>query len=853
MIRRPSRRPPRRRRRPRRPRPPALVAALALLPPSVPPSLPPPPPLTPPPSTPPLTPAAPPPPSPPSPARSPPAPSIPPSPPPPKSPPPAPPPPSAPPSPAPPPYSPPPPAAALAAQPAVGAAAAHLAAAHAAAASCVMVPMPWLLTDADFSGQTGLIVAAQYAFRPLARLRRGRALVAVAVTGVDYNDYVKFVPVNPACDHLLNARDDEGGTGTTCACQGAEGSTQGGEVRGGSMTLAGGIREYGAHVVCHAYYIEDTYAKPHYYDSDFVPQRAVASTAWHAARSPPQPSATLVHLDTTLGVALPYPGYSHLLVADGAAAPRARGGARSRAAYRPSTPTASARSADHPAAGHLPRLHAFYNELAAAPTRASALFTLQALPAARRHLRRRGVAASVLVNRALFRCPAPHGRLRQAHAPQPRPPTRAPTPRRRATAACSWPTASCCCACSTATCSRTPRPTSCATPSTSRATPAARVQRAGLAQRDRRLPGAEARALRHQRRRRAAGGAQVAHGARRRRRGQRGGARRRDRAAAAHGGQLPRRGRDGQGRRLRGRERRRRRGGHRHGRRGGDRRGRGRGGDRDRADGALPAPLAAARRGRVRGVPRLLERRLRAAGGRADRRGHAAGPGAAAAAAAARAHAALPGSRPRARRPLPPAGVRLVVRYPLEASSRRRCRARSAGRRTSSRPSTWCGCCRRAGAAAAPTRKPRLLPLPDARRGGQRLDGRAARRRVQGVLRLRRGPAGRRARRSRGRDTARLADDPPARGLGRLGLALPPRHDPRERRAGRLGLDLPSSARAARSRCPAAWRATRSPRWSRWTPPSTRRACGTRACTRCSPTGRWCRPTSPTRASASTG
>ena len=51
-------------------------------------------------------------------------------------------------------------------------------------------------------------------------------------------------------------------------------TAMGGEVRGDQLMLLSGIDREGEFVVCHAYYIEDTYAKPQYYDEDFVPQRA---------------------------------------------------------------------------------------------------------------------------------------------------------------------------------------------------------------------------------------------------------------------------------------------------------------------------------------------------------------------------------------------------------------------------------------------------------------------------------------------------------------------------------------------------------------------------------------------------
>ena len=252
--------------------------------------------------------------------------------------------------------------------------------------TCVRTPMPWLLTDDNFRGQQGLIVNGRYAVGALtpAYAVVNEANWLVQVTGVDYNDYVKFMPVRAECAHLKSRDDDEGWDKySRCVCSGAEGSTQGGEVRGGSLTILGGLRVYGEHIVCHAYYVEDTYAKPTYFDSDFIPQRDVSfyGVARHAVVPPLEPSATLVHLDTTLRVLLAYPGYLRFVLVREGVAPSCDATARADApggelsdvgadGYRELRLTITQ-------PGFYRVCHAFANELAASSVESAATFTLQ--------------------------------------------------------------------------------------------------------------------------------------------------------------------------------------------------------------------------------------------------------------------------------------------------------------------------------------------------------------------------------------------------------------------------------------------------------------------------------------------
>ena len=100
------------------------------------------------------------------------------------------------------------------------------------------------------------------------------------------------------------------------------------------MTLSQGLSAEGEHVVCHAYYVEDTFAKPQYYDSDFTPQRAFRfDGAVRTSVVPPlEPSATLAHMRFTLRVRLAYPGYLRFVLDEGGddatlCSPQAREGA----------------------------------------------------------------------------------------------------------------------------------------------------------------------------------------------------------------------------------------------------------------------------------------------------------------------------------------------------------------------------------------------------------------------------------------------------------------------------------------------------------------------------------------------
>jgi hypothetical protein len=88
-------------------------------------------------------------------------------------------------------------------------------------------------------------------------------------------------------------------------------TAMGGEVRGDQLMLLSGIDREGEFVVCHAYYIEDTYAKPQYYDEDFVPQRAYKFNGVYRDTVVPvlEPSSTFVHMLFTLRVYLRFPGY----------------------------------------------------------------------------------------------------------------------------------------------------------------------------------------------------------------------------------------------------------------------------------------------------------------------------------------------------------------------------------------------------------------------------------------------------------------------------------------------------------------------------------------------------------------
>ena len=100
------------------------------------------------------------------------------------------------------------------------------------------------------------------------------------------------------------------------------------------MTLSQGLSAEGEHVVCHAYYVEDTFAKPQYYDSDFTPQRAFRfdGVVRTSVVPPLEPSATLAHMRFTLRVRLAYPGYLRFVLDEGGddaalCSPQAREGA----------------------------------------------------------------------------------------------------------------------------------------------------------------------------------------------------------------------------------------------------------------------------------------------------------------------------------------------------------------------------------------------------------------------------------------------------------------------------------------------------------------------------------------------
>lgn len=141
------------------------------------------------------------------------------------------------------------------------------------------------------------------------------------VAGLDYNDYVMFMPRREECDGLKALEDNSGWDRySRCACAGAMISVEGGSVREGQMTLPQGLSVAGEHVVCQAYYVEDTYLKPQYYDSDFTPQRAFPFFGVvRASVVPPlEPSHTLAHMRFTLRMRLAYPGYVRfVLVEDG--------------------------------------------------------------------------------------------------------------------------------------------------------------------------------------------------------------------------------------------------------------------------------------------------------------------------------------------------------------------------------------------------------------------------------------------------------------------------------------------------------------------------------------------------------
>jgi hypothetical protein len=140
------------------------------------------------------------------------------------------------------------------------------------------------------------------------------------VDGLEYNDYVYFMPVREECDGLKALEDNSGWDRySRCACAGTMISVEGGEVREGQMTLSQGLSTAGEHVVCQAYFVEDTYAKPQYYDSDFTPQRAFRFDGIVRAEVVPplEPSHTLAHMRFTLRVRLPYPGYVRFVLAEG--------------------------------------------------------------------------------------------------------------------------------------------------------------------------------------------------------------------------------------------------------------------------------------------------------------------------------------------------------------------------------------------------------------------------------------------------------------------------------------------------------------------------------------------------------
>ncbi len=290
-----------------------LLPPLAPDTPSTPP--PPPPPLAP--DTP-STPPSPPPPPPSTPPVSPPPPAPPPAPPPPLTPPPlSPPPPNPPPESPPPPLPPPtlPPIPSLPPQPGAPPRAPPLAPPAPPYKYCTMVPFTNLLGDDDFTGQTGMVMWADWA---ITALYPDYAVVGepnwlVKVLGLEYNDYVYFIPTRPECEDSLRAREDDAGWDaySRCACRGSMLTAMGGEVRGDQLMLSSGIDREGEFVVCHAYYIEDTYAKPQYYDEDFVPQRAYKFNGVYRDTVVPvlEPSSTLVHMLFTLRVYLRFPGY----------------------------------------------------------------------------------------------------------------------------------------------------------------------------------------------------------------------------------------------------------------------------------------------------------------------------------------------------------------------------------------------------------------------------------------------------------------------------------------------------------------------------------------------------------------
>ena len=205
------------------------------------------------------------------------------------------------------------------------------------------------------------------------------------VAGLEYNDYIYFMPRREECDGLQALEDNSGWDRySRCACAGAMISIEGGSVREGQMTLAQGLSAAGEHVVCQAYYVEDTYAKPQYYDSDFTPQRAFRfNGVVRASAVPPlEPSYTLAHMRFTLRVRLAYPGYVRFVLAgggeeggDGAAScgsearQGAPGGQLSGAdseGYRSLTMTIAK-------VGVYRVCHAFFNELAVAPLEEQAL------------------------------------------------------------------------------------------------------------------------------------------------------------------------------------------------------------------------------------------------------------------------------------------------------------------------------------------------------------------------------------------------------------------------------------------------------------------------------------------------
>ena len=230
------------------------------------------------------------------------------------------------------------------------------------------------------------------------------------VIGPEYNDFVYFMPRREECDALMALSDNVGWDGySRCACAGAVLSVEGGAVRDGQMTLPQGLLSPGEHVVCQAYYVEDTYAKPEYFDADFTPVRAFRfDGVVRASVVPPlEPSESLVHMLFTLRVRLAHPGYVRFVLADGGdgaascsfeARQGAPGGELSAIdcdGYRSLTLTVAE-------PGVYRVCHAFFNELAAAPLEEQATFTLQELP---RQLRVSFAVASVTPR--LVRPPAP--------------------------------------------------------------------------------------------------------------------------------------------------------------------------------------------------------------------------------------------------------------------------------------------------------------------------------------------------------------------------------------------------------------------------------------------------------------